>query len=411
MQQPPEVLYLSFDGLLEPLGTSQVARPVCGLSDRGTARFTVISLEKPADLANAPALASMRRRLSSHAVRWVRVGYYAGSRGAVLNLSRMLARAMAEVAQRPTSLVHARSYLPGTVALALWKAHGVPYLFDFRGYWIDERIEENRWFTTARRVRAARAVESRLFREASGIVSLTALAAEDIQRGRFGRVKSQLIDVIPTCVDENEFSPSSNARLPLDVLSRLRGKLVIGYVGSLNVSYDLDAALALFREIRARRPDAHLLCVTRQQSELRAAVLRSGVAEADFSMTCVDHDQMPAVMNALDWGLLLLRESPSKRASMPTKLAEFLASGVRPIQFGCNSEVSEWVRRAGSGTCLQGLGQGALRAAAELVSQQRGPQELVAARECSLDHFALSRCLERYERLYSAIAAIRTKCE
>src|SRR6185436_4684249 len=111
-------------------------------------RFTVLSLEKPSDLMDARRVNAMDRWLASHGVRWVRARHASGARGALLNLSQMLARASLEVQRQGTSLVHARSHLAGLVALGLRQTLDVPYLFDFRGYWIDERLDEGRWFTT-----------------------------------------------------------------------------------------------------------------------------------------------------------------------------------------------------------------------------------------------------------------------
>jgi hypothetical protein len=40
------ILYLSYDGMTDPLGQSQVLPYLCGLSQKGY-RFTLVSCEKP----------------------------------------------------------------------------------------------------------------------------------------------------------------------------------------------------------------------------------------------------------------------------------------------------------------------------------------------------------------------------
>ncbi|HKC64053.1 MAG TPA: hypothetical protein VKB86_10465, partial [Pyrinomonadaceae bacterium] len=95
--------------------------------------------------------------------------------------------------------------------------------------------------------------------------------------------------------------------------------------------------------------------------------------------------------------------------SMPTKLAEFFASGVRPIQYGCNEEVSEKIREAGAGLILRGLNESDLREAAREVAHTRRSVEAVArARALTRAHFSLDAGVDKYAsllgRLYSGEA-------
>lgn len=71
------ILYLTFDGVMEPLGQSQVLRYLCGLSDRGFLYF-LISLEREHDLANREAVRETEELLCRHAIEWVRLPYEIG---------------------------------------------------------------------------------------------------------------------------------------------------------------------------------------------------------------------------------------------------------------------------------------------------------------------------------------------
>jgi len=42
-------------------------------------------------------------------------------------------------------IVHARSYVPSVMALAIKRLTGVKYLFDMRGFWADERADGQLW--------------------------------------------------------------------------------------------------------------------------------------------------------------------------------------------------------------------------------------------------------------------------
>ena len=66
------VLYITYDGLLEPLGASQVIPYVLGLARRGYS-IEVLSFEKPHDAEQARALAD---KLAEAGVAWCPLTYH-----------------------------------------------------------------------------------------------------------------------------------------------------------------------------------------------------------------------------------------------------------------------------------------------------------------------------------------------
>src|SRR5690242_21308010 len=68
------VLYVSYDGMLEPLGESQVL----GYLERlvATRPIALLSFEKPADLSDGARVAAMRQRLDARGVDWIPLQYH-----------------------------------------------------------------------------------------------------------------------------------------------------------------------------------------------------------------------------------------------------------------------------------------------------------------------------------------------
>jgi glycosyltransferase involved in cell wall biosynthesis len=399
---PGRVLYLSFDGVLEPLGRSQVLSYLAGLSQRGYS-FTLISLEKAQDLSDHAAVLELEAQLSKRNIRWVRLPYQTGGIKSVLrNCSAVYKAARRVIKQERVQVTHCRSYVAALVGWSLRRLYGIPYIFDMRGYWIDELRDEGRWFNNALAYRVGKLMERRLVKDSSAIVTLTGMQAEDLRRGLLKKQKAKPIEVITTCADYDEFDSSLPIRgaIPRDLLERLEGKLTVGFVGSINTSYALSESLSLFRYLLEERADAHLICLTRQTIAMKALLTEHRIPESAYTLASVDHREMPEWLRRMDWALLLLNTRFSKRGSMPTKLAEFFAAGVRPIQHGCNAEVSEKVREAGSGIVLKGLSQEELREAARRIAAMptRGA-EVLRAREISRAHFSLAAGVEKYEKL------------
>ena len=399
------VLYLTADGLLQPLGYSQVVRVVEGLARRGFA-YDIASLERPKDLARADVKDALEAQLAAVGVRWFPEAYdtVGGGRAASSNLGRLTWLALRRAATGDYALSHARSYFGGLPALAMIATRRIPFLFDARAYWVDERLEEGRWFTNPVALRAGRAVERRLFASAAAVVTLTELQADDVRGGAFGEAGNRPIEAIPTCADFDEFQirrPETWRFVPADLRARLEGRLVIGFVGAMNRSYLSREAAQLARLVLDRRPDAFVVALSGQRTEYSELFARHGIGSDRSFIQPVDHRAMPEWLSLIRWGLLLLDSPRAKRGSMPTKLAEFFAAGVRPVQHGCNTEVSGWVTRAGSGYVLPDLTEMELTRAAEFVcaAGDVDVELLATARKKTEPHFSLAAGIERYARI------------
>ncbi len=400
------VLYLTFDGVLEPLGRSQVLRYLEQLSTRGFA-YTLISLERDEDVADTGAVQRLEDELRDRGIRWFRLPYHRGGVRAVVENCRAMYRCGRDVLMaRKFDLIHARAHVPAAVAWRLSRATGVPYLFDVRGYWIQEKAAEGRWFTNS----AIRAIacrwENKMLRDAAGIATLTDVLADDLRAGALAGTNVPVLTV-GTCADFDEFTPDADTSLVSgDVRRRLAGKLVVAWVGAINASYYVAESVRFFSILRELRPDAHLLCITRQTDEMELRLSAAGVAAGDRTIRAVAHAEMPSWLAAAHWGVLLVPPAFSKRGAMPTKLAEFLASGVRPIQYGCNDEVTALVRECGSGIVLEGVSEDDLQKAARQVASSHGRgTETLRARELARPRVGLEHGVAAYARLMESIFA------
>ncbi|MBL8909916.1 MAG: glycosyltransferase [Archangium sp.] len=398
------LLYLTADGLLQPLGFSQVVRVVEGLARRGW-EYDIFSLERGSDLRDERRVRELRLRLDAAGIGWrfAEYGEGGGGRTAFDNEQRLVSAAVDFKGRG----IHARAYHSAVAALAAWVARRTPYLFDTRCYWFDERLEDGRWFTTPVRLGVARGIEHHLFSRAAGVVTLTELQADDVRGGRFGKPTQRSILCIPTCADFDDFRrrPLSEVALPAEAKERLSGKRVIALIGSINRSYLVDESIDLVKRFLRLDARAHLLVLSAQQDEYRTRL--KGVEAERFTITRANHDAMPQWLSLIEWGPLLLNpSSPAKRASMPTKLAEYFASGVRPIQFGCNSELGDWVRRTGSGVALNDVTAETLESTAQWMANTPSEEALrERARVTAEQHFSLATGIERYEQVLRATFA------
>ncbi|NJD18051.1 MAG: hypothetical protein FIA95_02020, partial [Gemmatimonadetes bacterium] len=125
------VLYISYDGLLEPLGASQILPYVRRLRARGIA-LEILSFEK-ADACGRDHREALEHDLAQEGIGWTALRYHKRPTLPATALDvwrgRRFVRRWALALRREgrAGLVHARGYLPGLMGLAA-TAHGAKLL-------------------------------------------------------------------------------------------------------------------------------------------------------------------------------------------------------------------------------------------------------------------------------------------
>ena len=112
----PATLYLTRNGLLEPLGQSQVMGYLKGLSK--DYQITLITFEKTEDLANTHAMASARADCEAHGINWrpKRFRHRPKLFAPAWCMFEMFWSALQAARRGDAQLIHARSYLPARAA-------------------------------------------------------------------------------------------------------------------------------------------------------------------------------------------------------------------------------------------------------------------------------------------------------
>ena len=138
------VLYISYDGMTDPLGQSQVIPYLEGLSKNGI-KFILISAEKPERLEQWGA--EIQKRLVGAGIDWRPLSFTSQPPflSKLWDLYRIRRLASQVVEQNAVSMVHCRSYVACDVGLFLKKKYGIKLLFDMRGFWADERVDSGQW--------------------------------------------------------------------------------------------------------------------------------------------------------------------------------------------------------------------------------------------------------------------------
>ena len=110
------VLYLTRNGLLEPLGQSQILPYLSGLSK--TFSFVVLAFEKPADCADLVTAEAMRQKCATEGITWISFLFRSQPRpwAPIVAFAQLALAAFHQFFFLPRpQLVHARSYVPAAI--------------------------------------------------------------------------------------------------------------------------------------------------------------------------------------------------------------------------------------------------------------------------------------------------------
>ena len=395
------VLYISYDGLMEPLGQSQVFAYLRGLSNRH--EIVLVSFEKAEDLADRDRLARTRVEVSQAGIRWYPMRYHKTPSllATAYDVCVGIVRGAGLHARYRFTLVHARSYVPALMALALKTLFSMPFIFDMRGFWADQRAQSGAWSEQSLAHRLAKWFERRFLLRADAVVTLTH-AAVRVLKARSDLPQDGIrYRTIPTCVDLDRFSTSEAEDRP----GGPSDAFVLGYVGAVRLWYMLDEMLECFRLLLELKPGARMLIVSRADHEyIRERAVSAGIPRDRLEVVSAPHGDVPRYMRAMDAAVFFLKPLSALEAAAPTKMGELLASGVPCLATGGVGDVEAILRSEDVGVVIAEWNaqarQKAVRALVDLAAQ---PDIRERCRRAARRHFSLADGIAAFDRLYAEL--------
>ena len=389
------IIYISYDGLAEPLGQSQIIPYIKKLST--TNRIHVISFEKPVDIIDSAKIISLKEQLDNIGVGWTSLRYHKKPSvlATLFDIIQGQVAAIKVSKLMKIEIIHVRSYIPAFIALLLKKLTGAKLLFDIRGFWADERVDGGIWQRDGIVFKIVKYLERYLFRSADHIVTLTEASVSKIKS--FGYWNSSLpkITVIPTCVDIERFTPSK--KLPSLT------SFVFGYVGSFGTWYMLRETMDLFSAILQIRPEARMLIVNQNEHEvLQKFISQERLPSDRIEISKVSYEKVVTQIQRMDAASALIKPCFSKIASAPTKVAEYLSCAIPCVgSFGIG-DMEKILKENGTGVILQSFDKKAIcKAAQEIVDLSMNSKVRARCREIAVAHFSLSDGVKSYKSIYA----------
>jgi glycosyltransferase involved in cell wall biosynthesis len=332
-----KTLYICYFGLREPLVQTQVLPYLRQLSAGG---IKVSLLTFDSSELSQKEREGWRNQLSRQGIRWFSLKYHKRPSlpatlydivAGTLLASRLVRREGIEV-------VHARSHVPAAMAALTKKISACRMVFDIRGFFPEEYVDAGLWPAGGLLYRLTKRAEKRLLGSSDACVVLTKRARE-IVRSSPALPASVPVEVIPCCVDLQRFAGANGCREQMRKQLGVEARRVIVYVGAMGgwyLSEEMADFLALAHELD--QSTFALILTQSSLSEVAGRLSRRGMSDSDFLVVTVAPGQVPHYLAAADLAFCFIKPSYSKVSSSPTKIAEYLASGLPVV---CNAGIGD----------------------------------------------------------------------
>lgn len=311
--------FVSYDGLLDPLGQSQILPYLKGLASEGY-KFLILSFEKTERSANQ--IDHLQRELNKFGISWVPLPF---KYGRFEYFKRILKGAwlVRNLARRHNPiLLHARSILPASMlVLAGLK---IPLVYDIRAF-AGEWIDAGRLISGGLQARMFQWLEEHLIRTAAGLVVLDQSGADYLKQV-YPLIRAP-IKVIPTCTNLDAF-PTPILPIPAE----RAGPYHFVFLGGARFPYRPDLALLLVQQLLAQGIDCSIDFINERDHEvIQAACGNLGFPLDRCRIFSLPQNEVPAALVHYHTGFVFNTSGRWRSMSSPTKIGEYLGAGLHVV--------------------------------------------------------------------------------
>ena len=410
MEASKKILFISYDGMTDPLGQSQVIPYLSNLTKFGYT-FTILSCDKADKYAANKAY--VERLIAPFPITWVSIPYHKNPPviSSLYDFYALKNAAKKLHAINQFDMVHTRPGLPTMVALYLKRNFGVKFLNDVRGFWADERVDGGMWnlqnpvFKSVYKFFKKHEYECLL--EADYTTCLTYAARKEMHSWKNIPNQPIPIEVIPCSADMDLFNPEN---IDQSLKEKFRAELnikaddfIISYLGSIGGWYLTDEMMRFCKSVSDKIPTAKFLFISPHGHDMiAAAAAKYGLAETKLIVKQGKRHEVPVLLSFSNYALFFIKPCYSKISSSPTKHGEIMAMGIPVITNSGVGDVEEIVIKYNAGYVVNDFSEGLFNKVIEkIIAGNKFDKDVI--RNGAEDFYALQTAVERYKKVYHAI--------
>ena len=414
MTQLKNILFISYDGMTDPLGQSQVIPYLAGLTKYGY-QFTILSCEKPARFVKHKSY--VESLLKPHNIKWAFIPYHKKPPvfSSVYDVMMLKKKASQLHKQEKFDMIHTRAGIPSLIGLWMKKKFDIKFMHDIREFYADSRVEGGMWNINnhfyKRIYNYFKRKENEEIENCDGIVCLTYAAEEIIKQ--WPQYNKQIpLEVIPCSVDLDLFDP---AKIKEEKKDKLKNELnikdsdfIISYLGSIGGWYLTDEMMRFCKIATDKIPAVKFLFITPHQHEIIFnTATKFKIPHDKIMVKHAQRDEVPLLLSVSNYSVFFIKPCYSKKSSSPTKHGEIMAMGIPVITNSGVGDVANIVKKYNSGIVLDELSDQSFQQTAELVLKEISCSNRHThkpdIRSGAMEYYDLNKAVEKYRKTYEMI--------
>lgn len=408
-----KILYISYDGMTDPLGQSQVLPYLLELSKKGYS-IILLSYEKPERYKANQAI--IQGLLKDSNIQWKPLRYH--KRFSIIATLYDILQGIfflhKHIQKENVVLVHCRSYISALLGLYSKKAFGTKFLFDMRGFWADERVDGKLWDQSKwlyRKIYSLfKYLEKKYILNADQIISLTHAGLIEMKTWPYmTEATISKIKIIPCCVDLNHFNIHQiQPPIAEELKSKwnLHNSFVLTYLGSIGTWYMLPEMLDFFKTLLSYQPNAKFLFITGDEHDfIRTSAAQKNIPDSAIIIQQAPRALVPTYLSLSRASIFFIRPTYSKISSSPTKMAEIMALGVPIFSNTGVGDVDTQIKEAHAGISISQFKETDYKQAIEQFLK-KNPINKEISLPYTQQHFSLTYGAEIYYSIYQILAPI-----
>ena len=405
-----KILFISYDGLTDPLGQSQILPYLTGLT-KYNFEFTILSCDKP-DLYKKNK-AYVKNLLKPFPIKWRSIPYHKTPPvlSSIFDFYQLKQTAKKLHKKEKFHMVHTRPGVPTLVALWLKKKYKIKFLNDVRGFWADERVDGGMWDLKNPLFKKVydffKKHEYECIEKSDYTTCLTYHAKREMHSWKNISHQPIPIEVIPCSVDLTLFDP-----LHIDhaLKERLKAELkisdedfIVSYLGSIGGWYLTDEMMQFCRTLLNKIPATKFFFISPHRHEIiLQAAAKFGIPADKIIVKNGLRHEVPALLSFSDYSLFFIKPCYSKISSSPTKHGEIMAMGIPVITNAGVGDVEEITMKYNAGIVIKNLTLDEYERAATTISEGKkfNKEEIIYGAK---EYYNLDTAVEKYCTVYKKI--------
>jgi len=387
-------LYLTRNGLLEPLGQSQILPYLRGISRKY--QITLITFEKKEDLLNKIYRRKINEECKNLGIYWLPQKFNKNPQfiAPLYGFLKMLILSTFLIKYKNIKLIHARSYLPTFVAVIVGYIFKLSFIFDMRALWLEELIADERISRGSVFHNLLNFIEKICLKRAAAVVVLTNASENFLKENYAKYILINKIIIIPTCVDLDRFKLKTDKNK----------EKIIGCLGSiLNGWFNIDLLASFFATAALRDNDLQFQITTKDDHKLILNKFEKFPAlYGRLRINTVSPEEVPEILKKQICSVMFYAGGQlSEIGRSPTRMAEILAVGLPVVTYAGVGDVDSIIKDNNVGVILKGCDAKQIENALDQLEKLLNDPNLdLRCRKVAEEFFSLRSGIKKYLMIY-----------